>query len=95
MVRNRYIKPGITLIGVVLAMTICMLPFGFYVIIIESGCEECNDNDILYGLFLMLLCNACIDPFIYVLTQRKIRKFYDSLLMKFKVHVFYIIGKSM
>ena len=94
LVKNRYIKPGITLIGVVLAMAICMLPFAFYVIIIESGCEECNDNDILYGLFLMQLCNACINPFIYVLTRRKIRKFYDSLLMKFKVHVFYMIGKT-
>ena len=79
-VRNRYIKPGITLIGVVLAMAVCMLPFSFYVIIIEAGCEQCNNTDILYGLLLMQFCNASIDPFIYVLTRRKIRMFYRSVL---------------
>ena len=77
--QNRYIKPGITLIGVVLAMAICMLPFSFYVIITEAGCEKCNNTDILYGLLLMQFCNASIDPFIYVLTRRKIRTFYMSV----------------
>ncbi|XP_072021286.1 5-hydroxytryptamine receptor 7-like [Amphiura filiformis] len=81
-VKNRYLKPGITLVGVVLAMAICMLPFCFYVIITESGCEQCNKTDVLYGLLLMQFSNACIDPLIYVLTRRKVRKFYISVLTK-------------
>ncbi len=85
-IRNRYIKPGMTLVGVVLAMAICMLPFCLYVIIIESGCEHCINPDLLYGLLLMQFCNACIDPFIYVLTRRRIRKFYISVFTKCKAN---------
>ncbi len=81
-VNKRYIKPGITLVGVVLAMAFCMLPFCFYVIITESGCEQCNNTDVLYGLLLMQFSNACIDPLIYVLTRRKVRRFYVSVLHK-------------
>ncbi len=79
-VRNRYIKPGITLIGLVLSMAMCMLPYSLYVITIESGCQHCNDIDVLYGLLLLQFCNAGIDPFIYVLTRKKIRMFYRSCL---------------
>ena len=89
-VRNRYVKPGITLIGVVMAMAIFMLPFSFYVIIIEAGCEQCNNTDLLYGLVLMQFCNASIDPFIYVLTRRKIRKFYVSMFDKCKRQFYFI-----
>ena len=89
-VQNRYVKPGITLIGVVLAMAICMLPFSFYVIITEAGCEQCNNTDLLYGLLLMQFCNASIDPFIYVLTRRKIRKFYVSMFDKCKRQFYFV-----
>ena len=77
-VRNRYIKPGVTLVGLVSAMAICMLPYSFYVIIIESGCEHCNNLKLLYGLILMQFCNACLDPFIYVLTRKRMRRFFCS-----------------
>ena len=78
--RNRYIKPGVTLVALVSAMAICMLPYCFYVISIESGCEHCNDLKLIYGLILMQFCNACLDPFIYVLTRKRMRKFYRSCL---------------
>ena len=78
--RNRYIKPGVTLVGLVSSMGVCMLPYSFYVIIIESGCEHCSDPKLLYGLLLMQFCNACLDPFIYVLTRKRMRTFYRSYL---------------
>ena len=74
--RNRYIKPGITLGALVTAMAICMLPYCFYVIVTESGCEQCNDTVVLYWLLLLQFCNATIDPLIYVLTRKKMRQFY-------------------
>ncbi len=83
-VRNRYIKPGITLVSLVIAMGICMLPYCFYVIITESGCELCNNTKVLYGLLLLQFCNACLDPFIYVLTRKEIRRFYINLAQKIK-----------
>ncbi len=76
--KNRYIKPAASLLALVLAMAICMLPYCFYVLIIELICQECVDLDILYGLLLLQFCNACLDPFFYGLTQRKIRQFYCS-----------------
>lgn len=75
---NRYMKPGITLVFLVIAMALCMLPYCIYVIIIEVGCEHCNNTDVLFGLLLLQLCNACLDPFIYALTRRKIRNYYIS-----------------
>ena len=83
-IKNRYIKPGVTLVGLVSAMAICMLPYSFYVIIIESGCEHCNDFKLIYGLLLMQFCNACLDPFIYVLTRKKMRTFYCNCFLKKK-----------
>ena len=77
-IRKRYIKPGVTLVGLVSAMAICMLPYSFYVIIIEFGCEHCKNLKLLYGLLLMQFCNACLDPFIYVLTRRRMRRFFCS-----------------
>ena len=80
--RNRYIKPGITLGALVIAMAICMLPYCFYVIVTESGCEQCNNTVVLYDLLLLQFCNATIDPFIYVLTRKKIRQFYSRMYHK-------------
>lgn len=75
---NRYIKPAVTLLILVLAMAICMLPYCFYVMIIELFCETCTSFKLLYILFLLQFGNACIDPFLYGMTQRKIRRFYMS-----------------
>ena len=82
--RNRYIKPGITLGALVTAMAICMLPYCFYVIVTESGCEQCNNTVVLYDLLLLQFCNATIDPFIYVFTRKKIRQFYSRMYHKCK-----------
>ena len=75
---NRYIKPAVTLLILVLAMAICMLPYCLYVMIIELFCETCTSFRLLYIFFLLQFGNACIDPFLYGMTQRKIRHFYMS-----------------
>ena len=74
--RSRYIKPAISLMAVVTSMAICMLPYCFYVIIIELFCQECNQPRVLFILLLLQFCNACLDPVLYGMTQKKIRQFY-------------------
>lgn len=78
--KNRYIKPAVSLLILVFAMAICMLPYCFYVMIIELFCETCNSLIVIYAVFLLQFCNACLDPFLYGLTQRKIRRFYCTCL---------------
>ncbi len=76
--RKRYIKPAITLLALVTAMALCMLPYSFYVIAVGLFCTDCSDWSLLYILLLLQFCNACIDPFIYAMTQKKIQMFYKS-----------------
>ena len=76
--KNRYIKPAVSMLILVFAMAICMLPYCFYVMIIELFCETCNTLKVIYAVFLLQFCNACLDPFLYGMTQRKIRRFYCS-----------------
>ena len=78
--RNRYVKPGITLIGLALAMASCMLmPYCLYVLMIGI-----NETTVLYGLLSLQFSNAALDPFIYGLTRRKVRRFYKSRFLKIK-----------
>ncbi len=74
--RQRYMKPAITLFGLVSAMVICMVPYCSYVIIVEGLCPKCDNVKVLYGVLILQYCNACLDPFFYAITQNKIRHFY-------------------
>lgn len=76
--RNRYIKPAITLIGLVTAMGVCMLPYCFYVIVVNWFCTKCSNVTVLYAVLLLQYCNSCLDPMLYAATQNRIRKFYRS-----------------
>ena len=78
---KRYIKPAITLLALVTAMAVTTLPYCFYVIAVDI-CGECSNWSVLYTLLLLQFCNACIDPFIYAMTQRKIQKFFKSVLLR-------------
>ena len=82
--RSRYVKPAVTLFAIVLAMAICMLPYCFYVIVIGLICPECNNREILFNLLFLQFFNACLDPILYGITQRKIREFYTSCLFRSK-----------
>ena len=87
--RNRYVKPAITLLALVSAMALCMLPYTFHVLAVEVFCPECADYHTLYSLLLLQFCNACLDPFMYAMTQRKIQKFYKLKLNKMKANLRY------
>ncbi|XP_072028157.1 adenosine receptor A3-like [Amphiura filiformis] len=80
--RKRYFKPAMTLLGLVTAMALCMLPYSLYVIAVEVFCSHCADKDVLYNLLLLQFCNACLDPLLYALAQKKIQNFYLSRLKK-------------
>ncbi len=75
-IRNRYIKPALTLIALVTAMAVCMLPYCSYVIVVEWFCSECQDITVLYSFLFLQYINCCLDPVLYAATQSKIRKFY-------------------
>ena len=81
MTRSRYIKPALSLIALVSAMAVCVLPYAIYVMTTELICPRCNDIVVLYRLLFLQFCNACLDPFLYALTQRKIKRLYCSCLM--------------
>ena len=77
-VKNRYIKPAITLIALVSAMGICMIPYCSYVIIVNFICNKCSNVKVLYGVLLLQYSNAVLDPIFYASTQSKIRKYYRA-----------------
>ena len=76
--RNRYIKPAITLFALVSAMVVSMFPYCCYVIIVEGFCQKCKNTNVLYGVLILQFCNGCLDPFLYGITQSKIRSFYRA-----------------
>ena len=48
--RNRYIKLATTLLALVTAMAVCMLPYSLYVVAVEVFCHRCENKDILYSV---------------------------------------------
>ena len=79
--RKRYIRPAATLVSLVLAMAICMLPYSFYVLAMDFFCSHCPLNtDIIYALLLLQFSNAYLNPLLYAITHRRIRKFHKACL---------------
>ena len=86
--KNRYVRPAVTLFALISAMTICMLPYCTYVIIIDGLCQSCTYNRSLFNILLFLqYSNALLDPFLYALTQRKIRKYFKNVLYSVKMQL--------
>ena len=84
-VRSRYTRPAITLFALLTGMAICMLPYCMYVMINDVVCQTCTyDVNVFVKLLLLQFCNAFLDPFLYALTQRKIRKYYKNCLVSAK-----------
>ena len=73
---SRYTKPALSLVVLVSAMALCMLPYSIYIIIIQFFCPKCFMPTLVNTLLLMQSCNAVLDPFLYGMTQRKIKNFY-------------------
>ncbi len=83
--RSRYIRPAVTLFALLLAMAVCMLPYCVYVMVNDIICQTCvYDVDVFVILLLLQFCNAFFDPFLYAMTQRKIRQYYKSCFKVFK-----------
>ena len=81
--RNKYIRPAATLVSLVLAMAICMLPYCIYVLVLDYLCMTCTpEAHTIYLLLLLQFSNAYIDPILYAVTNRKIRRFHRSILRK-------------
>ncbi len=78
---HRYTKPAVSLVALVVSMIVCMFPYSFYVIIVNMFCSECGNPDILYGFVFLQYINAGLDPILYGITHRKIRKYYIRLFI--------------
>ncbi len=74
--KSRYLKPSLTLISLVIAMTICMVPYCLYIIGINIFCSECLDHNVVLQLALLIHLNPLFNPLLYAATQSKIRHFY-------------------
>ena len=78
--RKQYIKPAIVLLVLDLAMAVSMLPYWTYNVIVQVFCPECLDLSSLYLVLLAEYFNSLLDPFLYVLTQRQIQRFYKTII---------------
>ena len=82
-VKNRYIKPAVTLFALVLAMVICVVPYNTYVIIVIRVCSKCYKPELVSSLSVILFCNPLFDAMFYGMTQGKIRRFYKTRIRSF------------
>ena len=80
--RDRYVKPAITLAVLAFAMGVCMTPYSVY-IIVGAFCPICAadiDSTIRHTLLLLLYINSLLNPLLYSLTQKRITSFYTNKL---------------
>ena len=73
--RNRYLKPAITLGALVTAMTISMLPLCIY-LVIEAFADRPNNYNLVYIMWFIYELNPCLDAVFYAATQRSIKEYY-------------------
>ena len=74
---NRYTKPALTFIALISAMSVCTLPYCFYMLT-SFFCSPCYDHTVRGRLITLVFFNSFLNPFMYAATQVKIRKFYRS-----------------
>ena len=77
-VKNRYVKPSITLCALVSAIMICVLPYTIYVTIISPLFNHNLNRTTILNLCLLMFCNPLFDALFYGLSNGKIRRFYSS-----------------
>ena len=75
-IHNRYIKPVITYMCLVLCITICNFPICIYALLLSSTCPQCYNATLISALVSLMYCSSCINPLMYALTNAKIRGFY-------------------
>ncbi len=84
-VKNRYLKPAMTLGAVVLALAITIMPYICYVVIIGAIWPEYLNPKVVYiNIALTLFCKPIFDPVMYAVSESKIRKFYITCFRELK-----------
>ncbi len=72
---NRYIKPAVTFISLIATMGLCSLPYVSYMFA-SFVCSHCYSPAMRNRLINLVFFNSFLNPFLYAVTQSKIRKFY-------------------
>ena len=81
--RRRYIKPTITYVVLVSALIVCTTPIHIYTLsLLLSACPKCINQTIAFWCRKLIYFNSCLNPILYALTNKKIRRFYHRKLMK-------------
>ena len=86
--KDRYMKPAITLAVLVFGMGVCMTPYCVY-IIVGAICPTCVadiDSNSRFSFLLLMYVNSLLNPLLYSMTQRRISRFYKTKLRHFYIH---------
>ncbi|XP_038069776.1 tyramine receptor Ser-2-like [Patiria miniata] len=76
--KNRYMKPAIRLAILMSVFTFCSLPYPFFVLIADTKCEDCEPLLVARNhLSNLLLANSALNPFLYAIMHRKIRRYHQ------------------
>ena len=81
---RRYIRPAVTLAGLVASFVVCWFPFAIYHVYVHVFCPSCFHVTTQLWLRLLLYTNSAINPVIFFATNRNIRKFHMRQYQKVK-----------
>nr|XP_054749661.1 D(2) dopamine receptor-like [Lytechinus pictus] len=79
---RRYIRPAVTLAGLVATFSICWFPLAIYHIYVHVFCPSCFNVKTQIWLRCLMYANSALNPFIYISTNRQIRKFHGKMFRK-------------
>ncbi|XP_033646796.1 5-hydroxytryptamine receptor-like [Asterias rubens] len=82
-VKNRYLKPAITMAALLAVFTACTLPYLVIAAIITPICTYCIPYATRVHVANLMFANSCINPILYAVTQNKIRQFYRTHVFSF------------
>lgn len=71
---RRYVRPLVMLTFLVAVFCVCWIPFTLYFLYIHLICPLCLDKTVHMWLLSLLYLNACINPIIYAVSNKSIRK---------------------
>ncbi len=76
---KRYIKPAIVYTFLIATLVICILPLHAYNTYVNAICPKCFNPMAMNMLINLGQFNSCLNPLLYAITYKKIRKFYSKL----------------
>ncbi|XP_072043937.1 kappa-type opioid receptor-like [Amphiura filiformis] len=74
--QNRYIKPVLTYVVLVISLSGCTLPVYVYLFYTLNICPDCYDYITTGYFYGILYLNSALNPILYAMTNAKIRGFY-------------------